>query len=121
MVMIPYKWVHDPRRRIIYSRQTVTNQDVEDIVDWAIDAIDDTPKYRVWSGVHGVPGGWIQVDDDDFYEIDKRELAVKYPHYKVTVHKMDVVTLPPHDMQMHLNDREATVILAWCYSEGFLP
>ena len=117
--MIPSKWQHNPAKNVIYSRAKVTNADVEEIVDWAIDNVESI-NYRVWSGVHGLPGGMIQLPEEEFFEVDRRDLSTKLDHYKVTVHKMDVVTTPPQKMLKHLSEIGTTTILAWCYSEGFL-
>ena len=117
---IPFGWNHEAYRRVICSRRQVTNQDVSDIVDWAIKNI-MTVKFRLWSGVHGEPGGMISVEDEEFYLIDKRNLTLNQRSCRVKVHQMFWENLPPEEMRAHLRDPATTVILGWCYSEGFIP
>ena len=116
----PRKWKYETYRRLVVATERVSNQDVSDVVDWAINEL-FTNKFRVWSGVHGAPGGSIQVEDEDFYEIDKRTLSLKRQQFRVKIYKMEYDTLPPVQMREHMRDANATVILAWCFSDGFVP
>ncbi|SFJ24695.1 Toxin with a H, D/N and C signature [Sphingomonas sp. NFR04] len=117
---IPLKWNYEEYRRVICSNKKVSNQDVSDIVDWAIKNI-MTVNFRLWSGVHGEPIGIISVEDEEFYKTDKRNLTLKTRSCRVKVHQMFWETMPPEEMRVHLRDPTTTVILGWCYSEGFIP
>ena len=120
--MIPHKWKYDEARRLISATEKVTNQDVEDIVDWIVEQ-NKSIVYSIFSGVHGLPGGLIQIDDPEFYKHD-REMAQpgsgkKYDP-KIEVFKMPFRQTVPPQLAEKLCDVNATVILAWCYSDGFV-
>jgi hypothetical protein len=120
MPQIPIKWNYNKEKQYICANTTVTNKNVREVVDWAIDEVPHDCMIRVWSGVHGVPGGSIQIDDPQFYEVDKNLPEKLDCPAMITVNKMEVTALPPAALLTHIRDKKSIVVLAWCHSKGYL-
>ena len=116
------KWNYDEARNLVTATQRVTSDDVEEVLD----AVCDFGVYNqiiIFSGVHGEPGGILQVADPKFFAADA-ELAQEgsgKPHDPtIVVQKMPLQQTTPVVLTEALLQKSTAVILAWCYSNGYV-
>jgi hypothetical protein len=116
------KWHYDDTRRLITATMKITNDDVEDVLHWAFER-GICAKIYIYSGVHGEPGGILQVQDEQFYKKDlflihDGKATLNDP--RVTVVKKVFDNRPEAVLKERVTDPIRLVILAWCYSEGYM-
>lgn len=116
------KWNYDRASGVCTSKERITVDDVDDILE-ELTKLDIYSCIRVWSGVHGEPGGLVSVGEPDFSEqdLDFAQPGRGNPRDpQITIHRMlPMMQSAPQMMRIHRSLPNTAVVLAWCYSEGF--
>jgi hypothetical protein len=117
------KWNLDESKRLATANNRVTHEDVDNILE-AVTRLDMAPHIRVYSGVHGESSGLLQVDDETFYEDDKKNFSqegdgtLKDPKIEVVKMPLDDKKVPDH-LKQSLADPKIVVVLAFCFSRDY--
>lgn len=117
-----HKWVYHAPLGLITAQQRVGNDDVEEALDWAVnEGLAD--KYYIYSGVHGLPSGQLQIDDAGFYKSDleliQDSAKPTFNNPRITVVKKTFSDTPEPVLIQRVKDHNRLVIMAWCYSEFY--
>ena len=117
------KWKYHREKRLCTTIERISGEDVDELLD----ALSDLDKYsyiRVWTGVHGEPGGLVSVGEPDFTLEDRAFAQVgsgNPQHPDITIHSMAEATQSaPPEMLQQLSRNDTAVVLAWCYSDGYI-
>ena len=114
------------RNNILAASEPVTlnaekEDGVDDAVGYCVDSIGARYVY-VYTGVHG--GGWgeITFNEPDFLEADVKQLEQDDKELTVTIRRMTVedgARSLPIRLWNDVHQRDACVVLAWCYSRYY--
>ena len=117
------KWSYDRASGLCTATERITADDVDDVLE-ELTRLDVYTHIRVWSGVHGEPGGIVSVGEPDFTEqdLDFAQAGRGTPRDPViSIHRMpEAMQTAPQMMRIHCALPSTAVVLAWCYSNGFV-